>query len=54
MHILLWGPKQLPISWFHIPYIVVVYGTSKGPQNDIGNYVGPCGTWRVRGTEQKG
>ena len=23
----------------------MVYGTSNGPQNDIGNYLGPCGTW---------
>ena len=22
----------------------MVYGTSNGPQNDIGNYLGPCST----------
>ena len=28
--------------WFHIPYRIMVYGTSNGPQNDIGNHLGPC------------
>ena len=28
--------------WLHISYIVMIYGTSNGPQNDIGNYLGPC------------
>ena len=28
--------------WFHIPYIITVYGTSNGPQNDFGNYLVPC------------
>ena len=23
-------------------YIYMVYGTANGPQNDIGNYLGPC------------
>ena len=26
----------------HIPCITIVYGTSNGLQNDIGNYLGPC------------
>ena len=34
------GPKQLPISWFHIPCIVIVNGTSHGPQ--FGNYLAPA------------
>ena len=29
---------------FHIPCITIVYGTSNGPQHDIGNYLGPCST----------
>ena len=28
--------------WFHIPYMITVYDTSNGPQNDVGNYLGPC------------
>ena len=28
--------------WFHIPYTVMVYGTSNGPQNDIGDDLGAC------------
>ena len=27
------------ILWFRISYILIVYGTSNGPQNDIGNYL---------------
>ena len=27
--------------WFHIPCIIIVYGTSNEPQNDIGNCLGP-------------
>ena len=34
--------KSLPILWFHLPYSIMVYGTSNGPQDDIGNYLGPC------------
>ena len=30
--------------WFGIPCIMIVYGTSNGPQNDVGNYLGPCST----------
>ena len=30
--------------WFHILCVIIVYGTSNGPQNDIGNYLGPCST----------
>ena len=30
------------VLWFHLPYRILVYGTSNGPQNDIGNYLGPC------------
>ena len=33
--------EELPTFWFHIPYTIMVYGTSNGPQNDIGNYLGP-------------
>ena len=33
-------PNQLSILWF-IPCITIVYGTSIGPQNYIGNYLGP-------------
>ena len=44
----IWGlnirPQQLPVLWFHIPCIIVVCGTSNGPQNVIGNYLGPCST----------
>ena len=29
---------------FHIIYIGIVYGNSNGPQNDDGNYLGPCST----------
>ena len=28
--------------WFHIPYMIIFYDTSNGPQNDVGNYLGPC------------
>ena len=35
-------PYLLPILWFHVPSILIVYGTSDGPQNDIDNYLGPC------------
>ena len=28
--------------WFHTPCIMIVHGASNGPQNDIGNYLGPC------------
>ena len=28
--------------WFHIPFIAMVYGTSNGPNNDIGHCLGPC------------
>ena len=26
--------------WFHMPRMILVYGTSNGPQNDIGNSLG--------------
>ena len=26
-------------------FIITVYGTSKGPQNDIGNFSGPCSSF---------
>ena len=31
--------------WFHIPSIIIVYGTSNGPQKDLGNIFRPlyCG-----------
>ena len=32
----------MPILWFHIPCTIIVHGTLNGPQNDIGNYLGPC------------
>ena len=32
----------LSVLWFHIPYIILVHGTSNGPQNDIDNHLGPC------------
>ena len=34
-------PKEQ--DWLHISYRIMVYGTSNGPQHDIGNSVGPCG-----------
>ena len=44
-----WGHiKQLPKCWFHIPCIIIVYGTSNGPLNDVGNYLGPCSTEATR------
>ena len=33
----IYGPKELPTLWFHIPHIVIAYGPSNGPQNHIGN-----------------
>ena len=31
-------------QWFHIPHVIMVYNASNGPQNDIGNHLGPCST----------
>ena len=33
--------KSLPILRCHLPYTIMVYGTSSGPQDDIGNSLGP-------------
>ena len=41
-------PNELPISWLHIPYKTIVYGTSNGPQNDIGNGLAPCSILHIR------
>ena len=38
----IYGPKELPKWWLHIPDIIMAYGTSNGPQDDIGSYLGPC------------
>ena len=34
--------------WSHIPCMIMVYGTLYGPQNDIGNYLGPFSTHTPR------
>ena len=36
------GTVDGPIAAREVKYILIVYGTSNGPQNDIGNYSGPC------------
>ena len=30
------------------PYIIMVDGPSNGPQNDVGNFLGPCSSILVR------
>ena len=40
--------------WFHMPYIVMVYGTSNGLQNDIGIYLAPVVLSHFRGGPQYG
>ena len=42
--LLTYGPKSLPVSWFHMPCIIIVYGTSNGPHHHVGNYLGPYRT----------
>ena len=27
---------------YHIPCIIIVYGSSNGPHNDLGEQIGPC------------
>ena len=36
--------ELLPTLLFHVPYMTMFHGTSNlnGPQNNIGNYLGPC------------
>ena len=37
------GAKRITnIFWLQNPGILIVCGTSNGPQEDIGNYLGPC------------
>ena len=38
----IYEPEYLPILWFHIPCIIIVYCTSDGPQDEVSNYLGPC------------
>ena len=33
--------------WFRISCRTIVYGTSDGPQNILGNYLGPCSNYRT-------
>ena len=33
--------------------MIMIYGTSNGPQNDIGNYIGPCSNSRYGGAGKK-
>ena len=39
-HYIIIGYRGLSNCQFSIPGIVIIYGTSNGPQNDIGNYLG--------------
>ena len=51
-----YGLKSLPILWFQNPCRNIVCGTSNGPQNDIGNHLGPYIIWmsRFRALERAG
>ena len=31
----------IPMLWFYIPCVIIVCGTSNGPQHDIGNCLAP-------------
>ena len=36
---------NLMFPYIDIYYVFLVYGTSNEPQNDIGNYLGPCSSF---------